>query len=101
MPNWATAGLRSSFSTAGIGSADYLTSSTSSATADAQSRLAERARSSGKLTGARAVLPPNPVIEAIVLKALAKERDHRYQTAEELSHDIIEYLGGRPTSVSG
>jgi len=35
-------------------------------------------------------------IQAIVLKALAKERDHRYQSAAELGGDIRHWLAGRP-----
>ena len=41
--------------------------------------------------------PINPTIEAIVLKALAKQRHDRYQTAGELARDITNYLAGRPT----
>ncbi len=35
-------------------------------------------------------------IETIVLKALAKERDRRYQTAGELARDLRHYLAGEP-----
>ncbi len=35
-------------------------------------------------------------IETIVLKALAKERERRYQTAGELARDIGHYLAGEP-----
>jgi len=45
--------------------------------------------------------PINPVIEAIVLKALAKKREDRYQSAGELSRDIASYLAGRPTVAAG
>lgn len=44
--------------------------------------------------------PPlvNETIEAIVLKALEKDPDKRYQSAGELAADIDHYLAGRPTS---
>ncbi len=44
--------------------------------------------------------PPlvNESIEAIVLKALEKDPDHRYQSAGELASDIDRYLAGQPTS---
>ncbi|HVP11753.1 MAG TPA: protein kinase [Phycisphaerae bacterium] len=35
-------------------------------------------------------------VETIVLKALAKEREHRYQTAGDLARDIDLYLNGEP-----
>jgi hypothetical protein len=46
--------------------------------------------------------PPavNAEMEAIVLKALAKRRERRYQTAGELARDIGNYLSGRPTSMA-
>ena len=37
-------------------------------------------------------------LEAIVLKALAKEQDERYQTAGELARDIDRYLAGEPVA---
>ncbi len=43
----------------------------------------------------------NPVIEAIVLKALNKRREDRYQTAGEFARDIANYLAGRPTLAAG
>lgn len=44
--------------------------------------------------------PPlvNETIEAIVLKALEKDPERRYQSAGELAADIDHYLAGRPTS---
>ena len=38
----------------------------------------------------------NDEVETIVLKALSKERDRRYQTAGELARDIKHYLAGEP-----
>ncbi len=35
-------------------------------------------------------------LEWIPLKAMRKERDHRYQSARELAEDIANYLGGKP-----
>ncbi|MFB3429789.1 MAG: protein kinase [Phycisphaerales bacterium] len=35
-------------------------------------------------------------VETIVLRALAKDRDRRYQSAGELARDIQRYLGGQP-----
>ena len=43
----------------------------------------------------------NPVVDAIVLKALSKKREDRYQSAGELAKEIVAYLGGRPTLASG
>jgi len=43
----------------------------------------------------------HPVLEAIVLKALRKAPEHRYQTAGELARDLDAYLKNRPTSVEG
>jgi serine/threonine protein kinase len=45
--------------------------------------------------------PPavNPVIENIVLRALAKNREQRYQTAGELGRDVAHYLAGQQTTV--
>ena len=42
---------------------------------------------------------PAPIdedVETIAMKALAKERDHRYQTAGDLARDIDLYLAGEP-----
>ena len=41
------------------------------------------------------------MIEAIVLKALSKRRDDRYQSAGELERDIGNYLAGLPTIAAG
>jgi serine/threonine protein kinase len=40
----------------------------------------------------------NQTIEAIVLKALEKDPDRRYQSATEFAQDIENYLNGRPTN---
>jgi len=45
-----------------------------------------------------AELAVNEVVEGIVLKALAKKPEKRYQTAGELARDIGAYLSGLPTS---
>lgn len=41
----------------------------------------------------------NPAIENIVLRALAKNRELRYQTAGELGRDLAQYLSGQQTAV--
>ena len=38
----------------------------------------------------------NDEVETIVLKALAKERERRYQSAESLARDVEHYLNGEP-----
>jgi TPR repeat protein len=43
----------------------------------------------------------NPALDAIVLKALTKRRDDRYQSAGDLAQDIESYLAGRPLQASG
>ncbi|MBF9069621.1 Stk1 family PASTA domain-containing Ser/Thr kinase [Streptacidiphilus sp. NEAU-YB345] len=52
-------------------------------------------------------LPPStfdpqirPEIDAIVLKALTKDREARYQTADEMRADIERVLGGQPLTVA-
>jgi hypothetical protein len=42
--------------------------------------------------------PVNEAIERIVLKALAKRRERRYQNAAELGREIANYLAGQPTT---
>jgi len=39
------------------------------------------------------------VIEAIVMKAMAKQPEHRYQSAGEFARDIDAFLSGMPTTV--
>jgi eukaryotic-like serine/threonine-protein kinase len=39
-----------------------------------------------------------PAVDAIVMKALAKDVDSRYQSAAEMREDISRYLAGRPVS---
>ena len=40
-------------------------------------------------------------LERVVSQALAKEREHRYQTAQALADDLRRVVGGRPVSVAG
>ncbi|MFJ9445550.1 Stk1 family PASTA domain-containing Ser/Thr kinase [Kitasatospora sp. NPDC101235] len=41
-----------------------------------------------------------PEVDAIVLKALAKDRDYRYQTADEMRDDIERFLDGLPVAAA-
>ena len=41
-----------------------------------------------------------PAVDAITMKALAKNRDQRYQTAAEMRADIERALGGRPVEAT-
>lgn len=43
--------------------------------------------------------PIDPVLDGIVLKALAKNRDDRYQAAGEFAKAVSAYLGGKAVSV--
>jgi serine/threonine protein kinase len=45
--------------------------------------------------------PIDGEIETVVLKALAKERERRYQSAGELARDIRHYLAGEPIEARG
>ncbi len=40
--------------------------------------------------------PINDEVQTIILKALAKERDRRYQSVGELARDVRNYLAGQP-----
>jgi serine/threonine-protein kinase len=39
------------------------------------------------------------VFDAIILKAMAKDRDQRYQSAEALRNDLLRYAAGQPVSI--
>jgi serine/threonine-protein kinase len=41
-----------------------------------------------------------PTIEAIVMKALAKNPDNRYQTAQEMKADLLRFIEGIPVSAT-
>ena len=41
----------------------------------------------------------NPEIDAIILKAMRKEPDARYQSAAQFSADVAAYMDGYPLSV--
>jgi WD40 repeat protein len=45
--------------------------------------------------------PINAELATIVTKALAKDRDRRYQSAGELARDLQHYLSGEPIEASG
>ncbi len=51
-------------------------------------------RSSGRLKPGEC--PIDDEVQTIVLKALAKERERRYQSAAELARDLRHYLAGEP-----
>ncbi len=40
----------------------------------------------------------SPSVDAVVLKALTKDRDHRYQSADEMRRDVGAALAGRPVA---
>jgi len=58
-------------------------------------REAEEAREGGKKR--RNSLALDPALDAIALKALAKNRDQRYQSAGDFARDIERYLQGQET----
>lgn len=45
--------------------------------------------------------PIDAELATIVTKCLAKDRDHRYQTAGEIARDLKHYLAGEPIEASG
>jgi serine/threonine protein kinase len=49
------------------------------------------------LAGTRYPAGVTRVLEAIVMKAIEKDPQNRYQSAGELGHDIENYLAGKPT----
>ena len=40
-----------------------------------------------------------PVFDAIILKAMAKDKDQRYQSADALRNDLLRYAAGQPVSI--
>jgi serine/threonine-protein kinase len=40
-----------------------------------------------------------PVFDAIILKAMAKDREQRYQSADALRNDLLRYAAGQPVSI--
>ena len=64
-----------------------------------ESRLAKRAEKA-KRRRTKHNNPINANLEAIVLKALHKKREDRYQTAGGMAKDIANYLAGKPTVAS-
>ena len=60
--------------------------------------LPAQKRSTGKPRLASSI---HRAVESIVMKALAKSRDDRYQSAGDLARDVRNYLSGRPTAGAG
>jgi tetratricopeptide (TPR) repeat protein len=59
-----------------------------------------RANLAAQITPPRKICPPLPVdLETIIMRAMADEPAHRYQTAGELSLDLARFLQDQPISV--
>jgi serine/threonine-protein kinase len=55
----------------------------------------------GKFKKPREIVPQIPeALERICVKALAKEREHRYQTAQEMANDVHQYLANEAATGS-